>query len=293
MEAPLQRFRLGAIEITRLTEITFDSFAPDFLLPAWHAPTVEPHLAGMREHVLNGDGTGLLVYVNCWIVRTPYHHLVIDTGIGDGRNRRIPLFNDLQTGWLDRMRQAGIDPAMIDHVLCTHLHSDHVGWNTHLSHGCWVPSFPNARYHWSRMEDAFAASPAFRDSLAAGVFEDSVQPVIEAGLVDLVNDTGGEVLEGVTFHPTPGHTPGHMSISVRDGDYMALFSGDVVHSPLQVHLPDWNSAFCEAPDAARASRRWALNHAADHRALFLPAHFGGSSAGHVTRDGDGFRWTFA
>lgn len=288
-----QKFQIGEASVTRLTEIVFDSFAPDFLLPDWHEDAVAPHWEWMEGKAVKPDGSALIVNINTWVVQTRKALVVIDTGIGDGRVRRIEPFNELRTGYLERLATAGFDPAAVTHVLCTHVHSDHVGWNTKLVDGRWVPTFPNARYHWSHSENETASGEEFRNSLAAGVYEDSVAPIIKAGLLDLVDDAGGEVIEGFTFYPTPGHTPGHMSISLRSGGAEALFSGDVVHCPIQVCRPEWNSAFCEDQERARQSRRWALNYAADRQALFLPAHFGGSSAGYVTREGAGFRWAFA
>jgi glyoxylase-like metal-dependent hydrolase (beta-lactamase superfamily II) len=287
------RFQLGSLDLLRLTEIVFPPYEATMLLPDWADELIAPHQDELIPDAMTPDGAGLMVNVNLWVVRTPHHLMVIDTGIGDGRTRRIPQFDGLHTGLLDRMRAAGIAPEAIDYVLCTHIHSDHVGWNTHWNDERWTPAFPNARYLWSRTENDKAASEGFRTGPAAGVYEDSVLPVIEAGLLDLVPDDGGEVIEGVTFHPTPGHTPGHMSISVRSAGHEAFFSGDVLHSPVQVLRPTWNSMFCQDAETARRSRRWALEHAAERSALVLPAHFGGRSAGRVVRRGECFHWTFA
>lgn len=292
MTAGNDTFRIGDIEITRVTEIVFTSFTPDFLLPDSSQQELK-ELTTFVPAAFTEDHRSLVLSIHSWVVRTPDHLIVIDTGIGNGRKRRIPAFENLNTGYLENLEKAGVDPAKVDYVLCTHIHSDHVGWNTRLQDDQWVPTFPNARYIWSEIEQAVSASPEFRDSLAAGVYEDSVLPIIESGLVEKIGPNGGEVIKGVTFHPTPGHTPGHMSISLTSKGEEAFFSGDVVHSPLQVYKPHWNSAFCEVNNAARHSRLWALEHAAETNALFLPAHFRGSSAGRVSRSGDQFSWSFA
>lgn len=287
-------FRVGEIDITRLTEIAYvDFFTPAFLFPDWSEEKAAAHRTALTPGALRPGGEFLVVNINSWIVRTQHHTIIVDTGIGDGRTRRIAPFHNLQTGYLDRLIAAGVDPKGVDYVLCTHVHSDHVGWNTQWVDGAWVPTFPNARYLWSAKDNDIAATPEFRGSLAAGVYEDSVLPILKSGQFDAVGNEGGEVLDGIAFHPTPGHTPGHMSITFRSGNEQALFTGDTLHNPFQVFFPEWNSAFCEEHELARKSRRWVLEYAAEHRALFLPAHFGGSSAGYVTRKGEDFHWTFA
>ncbi|VWD18561.1 beta-lactamase [Burkholderia lata] len=286
------RFHVGDMEITRITEISFE-FPVTFLFPEWQDNLTEAQLKNLHEGVLTPDRRSAIVYVNSWVVRTPNLLFIVDTGIGDGRVRHIEAFNNLNTGYLERMKTNGIDPHAVDFVFCTHLHSDHVGWNTHLSSGVWVPTFPSARYLWSRGEHDWAAGDTFRNIVSPGVYEDSVRPIVDAGLVDVVPDVGAEVIEGVMFHPTPGHTPGHMSISIRSGGGEAFFSGDVIHNPIQIYRPEWNSAFCENQDAARKSRHWMLEYTAESGALVLPAHFGANSAGYVKRESNNFRWIFA
>jgi glyoxylase-like metal-dependent hydrolase (beta-lactamase superfamily II) len=175
--------------------------------------------------------------------------------------------------------------------MCTHLHVDHCGWNTRLLDGRWVPTFPNAKYIFSRAEYEHWRGPAGKEGVNAGVYEDSVLPVVESGQAEIV-DGEGAVGDGLVFHPTPGHTVGHVAIKLSSGEHHAVFSGDIMHQPLQVFRPDWNSAFCEEPTNARASRRWLLEHAAESGATIFTAHFAASSAGRVTRRGDRFDWRF-
>jgi len=188
-----------------------------------------------------------------------------------------------------------VKPEDVDYVLHTHLHVDHVGWNTRLVGGRWVPTFPNARHVFARAEEDYYSSPASHNDVnvpSLGVFEDSVAPIIASGQVERIGDAGGAFLDHFVFRPSKGHSIGHMSIELRSGDEEALFSGDVMHHPLQVVRPDWNSVFCEWQDEARASRRWALEHAAERRLLFFTPHFAESSAGYVTRHGDRFDWRY-
>lgn len=289
----LQKYTVGEAIVTRLPEIVFHDFDAAFLFPQWSAQAIAPHLAWLQPDCLDAARTGLTVSVNSWIVQSGRLTVVVDTGIGNGRVRRIPLFHQLDTPYLQRLAAAGIDLAQVTHVLSTHLHSDHVGWNTRWHEGRWQPTFPNARYLFPEAELRYAQSDAFRQEDAVGVYEDSIEPVLAAGLVDLVDAAGGEVLEGFRHLPTPGHTPGHMSIELSSGGQCAIFTGDVMHNPLQVWLPHWNSAFCREQEQARVSRRRLLERAADADVLLFTAHFPRTAAGRVVRQGAGFAWQFA
>jgi glyoxylase-like metal-dependent hydrolase (beta-lactamase superfamily II) len=183
-------------------------------------------------------------------------------------------------------------PVAVDYVLCTHLHVDHVGRNTRLQDGRWVPAFPHARYVFSRAEYEHWSGPAGKDGPNGGVYEDSVLPVVEAGLAEII-DGAGEVADSLVLLPTPGHTAGHLAVPLAANGDEALFTGDLMHNPLQVYRPEWNSVFCEDVEAARISRPWALEHAAERQATVFTAHFGGSSAGHVQRKSERFAWAGA
>ena len=190
----------------------------------------------------------------------------------------------------------------------THLHADHVGWNTREEGGRWQPTFPNGRCIFSRIEDRYNASlsgfaiapdlpPAALgrpDSTPApGAYEQSVRPVIEAGLAELIAVDGSEVLEGLSFHPTPGHSIDHASIRLRSRGEEAWFLGDVLHHPLQVCRPELRSMYCEFPNPARTSRLWALEHVAETGATCFTSHFLDSSVGRVSRRGDRFARRFS
>jgi len=176
-------------------------------------------------------------------------------------------------------------------VLLTHLHVDHVGWNTLWRDGRWAPVFPNARYVFSQPEFDFFATPAGEPRRM--VFEDSVRPIVEAGLSQMVPEAGAEIAAGIRFLPTPGHSIGHMAIAIESQDEMALFSGDVMHSPLQVLRPAWNSVFCLDQSLARTSRQWLLAYAVETGAAIFPAHFQETSAGMVQRRSEGaYEWSW-
>ena len=285
-------YRVGAATVTRVTEQTFAIDAarlfPDLdpsVLQAnasWLVPDhAEPTLASAQ------------LSVHTWVVRHNGHVILVDTACGNGKDRPFgAIFHQLDTPYLARLAAAGVQPEEVDLVLITHLHVDHVGWNTRLIDGEWVPTFPNARYVFARAERAYYDTPAAANRMM--VFEDSVLPVIRAGLADEIGDEGGTYLPGIRFSPTPGHCVGHMSIEIASEGSRALFWGDVVHHPIQVLRPDWSSSFCADRGQATVSRRRIFDYAADHDVDVFTSHFAGSSAGRIERDGKGgFVWRFA
>jgi glyoxylase-like metal-dependent hydrolase (beta-lactamase superfamily II) len=227
-----------------------------------------------------------------WLVEIDGMTLVVDTGIGNGKSRPFSaLFDKLDNPVLKRLESAGFAREKIDYVLLTHLHVDHVGWNTHWQDGRWAPVFPNATYVFGERErDSFFMPEGESRRM---VFEDSVLPVIESGQARVVPDEGEEILDGIRFMPTFGHSIGHMAIEICSRGETALFSGDVMHSAVQVHRPEWNSMFCLDQEQARASRERLLAHAADTGATVFAAHFAETSAGTVRRVEKGFEWRYA
>ncbi|MFK0159435.1 MBL fold metallo-hydrolase [Streptomyces sp. NPDC090499] len=226
-----------------------------------------------------------------WVVRTKYHVVLIDTCIGNDKPRWIPDVNEMQTPYLERLASVGLTPGDIDFVVCTHLHVDHVGWNTRLLDGRWVPTFPKARYLFGRQEFEHARRVATGpDPEWEGVFyNDSILPVVEAGQVELVDD-GYTIDDSLVMEAAYGHTPGHMVVRATGLGQTGLFTGDMIHHPIQIHHPDVNSRFCMDPDAAATSRRRFLSECADRGHLLLPAHFGPPHFGRISRNGVTFRF---
>ena len=285
--------RIGDVTITRVEEMCGPSFSPSFLYADW-----TPQILEENRHWLVPDSfheaKGLFIgSVHTWIVRTAYHTILIDTCCGNDKQRPgMPGFHMLKFPFLERLRAAGVAPEEVDYVLCTHLHVDHCGWNTRLDNGRWVPTFPNAKYIFSKAECDHWADPANqKDPVNAGVFKDSVLPILEGGLAELV-DGAGMIGDELTIDPSPGHSPGHVAILLRSRGDQAIFSGDLMHQPVQIVYPDWNSCFCADAEMARSSRKRILELCVEHRAMLFPAHFGGSHAGFVTKDSKGFHWTY-
>ncbi|MBY6262639.1 MBL fold metallo-hydrolase [Azospirillum sp. 412522] len=284
-------YRVGSFNITRVTERLIE-FPAASLLPDWQAERVGPHAGSLVPGSVGGDLARTAVSVHTWLVRADGITILVDTGIGNDKVRRQPVFNGLRLPYLERLAAAGVTPGMVDFVLMTHVHTDHVGWNTMLVDGRWVPTFPNARYLLPRAGYEYFTGPDGRGRHNYDMFADSVLPVIEAGKAEFVPDDGGEVLPGFTYIPTPGHSVDHMSIALASGGRHGLFAGDVMHHPAQIFEPAWNSVFCADTDRARASRRLVLDRVADQDALYFSSHFPDTSAGRIARGADGFEWRF-
>jgi glyoxylase-like metal-dependent hydrolase (beta-lactamase superfamily II) len=283
---------IGKISIRQVVEQRGAGFAPDFLYPDWDPAVLEQHKAMMIPQCFDEAEGKFIASVHTWVLKTAHHTILIDSCAGNHKNRpSLPRFHQLNLPFLARLAEAGIAPEAVDYVCCTHLHADHCGWNTKLVDGRWVPTFPNAKYVFSKAEYDHWRGPAGREGFNAGVYEDSVLPVVASGQAEIV-DSEAVIGNGLSFHPTPGHSVGHVAIKLVDGGQQGLFSGDIMHQPLQVFRPDWNSAFCEDPARALASRRWLLEHATEERSTVFTAHFANSSAGRVTRRGDSFDWRF-
>ncbi|SES32148.1 MBL fold metallo-hydrolase [Lentzea albida] len=284
------KLTLGDVEITRIVEYAGSvrmspaEFFPDkggydsedLLVPDFYDPATNECRAAVQT----------------WLLRSGGRTVLVDTGVGNHKERPYaPVWSRLDTGFLDDLARAGVRPEDVDVVVNTHLHIDHVGWNTRLDGREWVPTFPNATYLMPRRDFEFW-NPANEHTSVFGrgnqnVFEDSVAPVVEAGLVELWDDS--HRIDGdLRLELAAGHTPGSSVVVLESRDDKALFVGDLVHSPLQVLHPDVNSCFCEDPVQARATRRRLFGRAEDERALVFPAHFGGHGAVQVKRAGTGF-----
>lgn len=283
-------FTIGSTSISRIEESAGLGFKATVLLPDWTPEAVERHRSWLVPNHYVEARERLVLSVHSWLIRTKHHNILVDTCGGDDKERPDFLaFHQKKTGYLEKLAAAGLRPEDIHFVLCTHLHIDHVGWNTRLADGRWVPTFANARYIYGRKDLSLYDGTLPLTDERRQVYADSVLPVIEAGQVDFVD---GETALGdkLVISPAPGHTPGHVVLRLEDGGQEALFTGDIMHHPIQVFEPDWNSAFCIDPAAARATRRRVLERCVSHGGLLCPAHFGAPHAGHVTAKGGAFKF---
>ncbi|WP_162795040.1 MBL fold metallo-hydrolase [Nonomuraea lactucae] len=291
---------MGDISITKIEE-TMEWASLELFLRVLPAATREEIAAvgWLKPTYLDEDRVNALL-VHSLLVETDEHRIVIDTGIGNGKKRLMPLLDNLDTDFMDRFER--ICPRdEVDVVLCTHLHVDHVGWNTTLVDGRWQPTFPHARYcfvrqeydHWKAFAQDPLASRAYSEwgySLvdAVAVFEDSLAPVEDAGLISWV-ESGQVVVPGISLISTAGHTPGHVSVMIEDAGESAVVTGDLLHSQVQVARPDWLVEMDTDAEAAVAARKRFLERFADSSTLVIGTHFGTPAAGRIVRDGATYR----
>jgi glyoxylase-like metal-dependent hydrolase (beta-lactamase superfamily II) len=286
--------RIGSVTVTRVEERAGPGFPPKVLLPDWDPEVLKEHGAWMVPNYYDPASEKFISSIHTWVIRTRHHTILIDTCVGNHKNRPgCDRFHMLDTPYLDRLRAAGVAPEQVDYVMCTHLHVDHVGWNTRLENGNWVPTFPNAKYVFSQVEMDYW-DPAKNKALpaaTAAIFEDSVAPVIASGQAQPVAMTD-QLGDNLLIEPAPGHAPGHVVFRLQDQGEEGVFTGDVMHHPIQVYRPEWSSAFDTDPREAERSRRRVLEHCADCAARVFPAHFGTPHTGRVRRKAEGFRFEF-
>ena len=239
-----------------------------------------------QAHALDADGMLLLAFQS-FLVRTPHHLILVDTCIGNDKHRpgRANWHMNTDTRFHDGLAAAEVGVADIDYVLCTHMHADHVGWNTRLEDGRWVPTFPNARYVFAR--DEYAYWEAQNAKAANPIFIDSVLPVVAAGRAEMVGSEHG-IGDHVRLMPTPGHTPGHVSVRLGRRDE-AVVSGDLIHSPLQTRYPEMSLVFDVDPGQSAVTRLAFLEQFAETGTVCCMTHFPSPSLGRLKRWGDGFR----
>ncbi len=289
-------FMVGHVRIRRVEEWAGSFLTPQLLFAGFDASAYAATRDAIAPDYLDHATDAIQARIQSWVVDTGDTVVLFDTGCGNHKVRPgIPVFDNLDTDFIARLAAAGYSPEEIDLVVCSHLHVDHVGWNTRLDGKAWVPTFPNARYIFPEPDVEFW-DPRNRDSypdmvgeaVNSGFFEDSVRPIIDRGLAQIVSGTV-EIADGIRLDPNPGHTPGCQTMTVSSGGTAAMFVGDVLHHPLQILNPQWNSIFCEDATQARAARRRVLARAADEEAILVPAHFAGDHVVRIARQGDGFR----
>ncbi len=291
--------KLGDVEIHRVVEIDRLPVTLDLLFTNATPEIVAANRDWLGDGLVEPDGDRLFVSHHSFVVRTPALNILVDTCIGNHKPRAsMPAWHMLDQPYLERLAAIGLQPEDIDVVMCTHLHADHVGWNTRLVNGQWVPTFPNARYIISRAELAHfeglhRANPTL--PVARGAYQDSVLPVIERGLVELVDPDKaleGELARHVSLENAAGHTPGSMNVHVRAGGAHACLCGDILHHAIQCAEPSLASTGDFDLERAYASRLGLLQRCADTNIDVLAAHFPSPTVGRVVSHGSAFRFVF-
>jgi glyoxylase-like metal-dependent hydrolase (beta-lactamase superfamily II) len=281
----------GPFEITRVVDMSGSFRAPEFLLPDATPEAFAQTRVSKDARFVDVAGHQLIMSHHSLIVRTPRNVILVDTCVGHHKDRpMLPEWHQRTDGpYLANLAAAGLAPEQITHVLCTHLHADHVGWNTKLLSGRWVPTFPKAKYvmHKTEIEHWEHVRRTSNDAANHRSWDDSVQPILDAKQAMIVAGDY-EIEPGVRLMPAPGHTPGNIVLVLDDGKARAYLVGDTIHHPVQIERPQWSSRFCADAAQSRRTRTQFLGDVADTGAWVIPAHFAPPTAVQVVADGHGF-----
>jgi glyoxylase-like metal-dependent hydrolase (beta-lactamase superfamily II) len=287
METDTHAVELGGIRITRIVEAEGPLLRPAEIFPDATPEIVRANLDWLSPGFYDAATDRLVISIQSFLLEAGGLRILVDTCVGDCKTRVRPDFDGRRWNWLDRLGALGVAPEHIDVALSTHLHVDHVGWHTRLRGGRWVPTFPNARYLFTRPEWAYWKDNEGHPALerTGDYIGDSIWPLFDAGRADLV-DMDHQVAPGIRLVPLPGHTPGHVGVAVEGAAGSVLLTADLFHHPLQCCHPHWNTRFCLDPERSRATREGTMERLAQEGTLLMPAHFPGPNAGRLRRVDD-------
>jgi glyoxylase-like metal-dependent hydrolase (beta-lactamase superfamily II) len=286
MTETTQRWTIGEARITSVVEAQTDGIPPAFFFPDADEATVLRH-GWLVPQFADAEGR-IGLRVQAFVIEVAGRLIVVDPCVGNGKAREQPFWNDQTWPFMERFEAAGFDRADVEMVVHTHLHVDHIGWDTHLLDGRWAPTFARARHIYVGAE--LDAQGALTDIDARRIRDDSIAPIFEAGLADIV-EADADLGSGLRLAPTPGHTAGHASLWLTSGDATALLTGDIIHHPVQCAEPALS--FVSDADAvlARATRETTLTAAVDAGALVLGTHFPTLPGGRLAAEGRVWRFT--
>jgi glyoxylase-like metal-dependent hydrolase (beta-lactamase superfamily II) len=286
-------WRVGDVAITRVVDLEIHGGPPEVVFSGLTEEQVRA-VEWLQPHYATPEGA-LNISVHAYVVESKGARIIVDTCVGNDKPRLFPFFNKLSTPFLERLAEAGFKPEDIDYVLCTHMHIDHVGWNTHWTGEAWVPTFPKARYlfgrlEWAHWQGEIAQAPTSEEAAELhAIMEDSVKPIIAAGQHNLI-ETDHRITDEVRLMHTPGHTPGHVSVVIASRGRTAVIAGDVMHHPIQLANAGIQANFDSDKTAAEVTRRAFIEDHGDRDILVLGTHFARPSAGWIVRDGAAWRF---
>ena len=281
----MNQWSIGKVNVTRVVEMQVAG-GTKFILPDATREACLP-IEWMQPHFMD-EACNLIMSIHALVIDDGEKRIVVDTCIGNDKQRNIPSWTNLQTDFLKDLEQAGYPRESIDMVMCTHLHVDHVGWNTMLVDGRWIPTFPNARYLMAEKEWSYWNSHSEEEAYGP-VIEDSVRPIVESGLAEFVEEDH-ELTSEVRLISTPGHTPGHVSVLIESEGSRGLITGDCIHHPVQMTRTDWCSSADFDQDQGQATRESLLKHYVDSDVLVIGTHFATPTAGYIRSLEEGAYW---
>lgn len=278
------KWQVGDVRITQVVELTTASLGPHLLPQA--TPAAMQSIPWMAPFI---DERGRIVLsMHALVVESLGQTIVVDTCIGNDKSRTYPKWNNMQGDFLQRFSAAGFSTQQVDTVLCTHMHVDHVGWNTRWQDGAWLPTFPRAEYLFAEDEWRYWRE---QSQEYGPVIEDSVLPIFDSGRAVLVSQQH-RLNEEIFLLPTPGHTPGHVSVHIQSKGEAAIITGDMLHHPCQIVHPDWSTTADTDQSMAAATRTAFLRQYSDQPVLVIGTHFAAPTAGHIVRDGVAYRLSY-
>ncbi len=278
----IKKWQIGDVEVIRIVEVWEHTDPFEVLLPGITPERAKSH-EWLIPHFATADGAMKLNF-QAFALKSGNERIMIDTCIGNDRKREYDIFTNMQTTFMEDLASCGYTPDNITKVLCTHLHFDHVGWNTHKVGGKWVPTFPKARYlfgkkeydHWVHLKN----TGGYHD------FEhlhDSIDPVIEAGLVDFIGPDM-QITDEVSLFPSPGHTPGHVSVAIKSKGQEAIITGDMMHHPIQLAEADVEGNFDMDKAQGVKTRKDFYKRVEDKNVLIIGSHFCEPTSGYIVKD---------
>jgi glyoxylase-like metal-dependent hydrolase (beta-lactamase superfamily II) len=283
-------WQVGNVTIARIVEVANYPDPISILLKDADPGIFEPYASWLQPHFVTPAGE-MLIQWQAFAIRTPTRTIMIDTCIGNDRTRHFHIFNNLQTPFLADLAACGVQPKDVDVVCCTHLHYDHVGWNTQLIDGAWRPTFPNAVYLFDNTEYAEIRHMQKEGDWHGQHLPDAIDPIIAAGLHRFIDAPGYRVCDEVWFEHTPGHTAGHCAVHIESEGEHAVITGDLIHHPVQIALPGWHGNFDHDPESAIATRQRFVANNSGQPTMVIGSHFAGPTAGWIVPDGQHNRFT--
>ncbi|MGB6450853.1 MAG: MBL fold metallo-hydrolase [Steroidobacteraceae bacterium] len=283
----VKHWQIGDVKVARIVEV--NAFEDDMkMLLKEGTPEFVQSFKWLRPHFATPAGK-MLISFQCFVLASRDRRVMIDTCIGNDRKREFEVFCNLKTSFLEDLATAGFPASSINTVLCTHLHFDHVGWNTRLVEGRWVPTFPGARYlfgkreweHWQHLE----RTGGYHDLTH---MTDSIQPILDAKLADFVG-SDHRITDEVWLEPSPGHTPGHVSVHISSRGQEAVITGDMIHHPVQLAVPDLHGNFDMDKELGARTRRAFIERYQGRKALLIGSHFCDPTSGWIVRDGEAWK----